>query len=44
MPILNSALHGMWLWRFVNEKRKLWRRVMETRWDDWERDGGRRGK
>lgn len=23
---------------------KLWRKVVEARWGDWERDGGRRGK
>lgn len=41
---MNYALHGKWLWRFGDEYGKLWRRVVAARWENWEMDGGRRGK
>lgn len=31
---LNSALHGKWLWRFISEEGKLWRKVVEARRGD----------
>lgn len=41
---MNYALQGKWLWRFGNDDGKLWRRMVEARWGNWERDGRRRGK
>lgn len=39
---MNNPLHGKWLWRFITQKDRLWRRVIEARWGDWEKERGRR--
>lgn len=41
---LNQAFHGKWLWRSLEEKGKLWWKVVRARWGDWEKESGRRGK
>ena len=37
--IFNEALLGKWLWRFMNEKEKLWRAVIKANYGaqglDW---------
>lgn len=30
---LNVALQGKWLWRFLHEDDKLWRKIVKIRWD-----------
>lgn len=42
--LMKSALQGKWLWRFLIEEDKLWKRVVKARWGDWERNGGKRGR
>lgn len=28
---MNMALHGKWLWRYLTEEDRLWKRVVEAR-------------
>lgn len=36
---MNKALHGKWLWRYMNEEGGLWKGIVEVRWGRWEGGG-----
>lgn len=38
---LNKALQGKWLWRFLHENNRLWRKIVWSQWGelDWDISG-----
>lgn len=40
---MNVALQGKWMWRFLKEENKMWKRVIDARWGRLDGGGGVRG-
>lgn len=40
MVRINEALQGKWLWRYLTEENRLWRRIVESQWGDPMLDSG----